>query len=157
MPVKDDDKELDELLMEIGISAHVQVGFFGSKAMQSHEDSKLTVVEVAAKHEFGEGVPRRSMIVDWFDENERANEERLEKYGLAVLDGKVKVIKGMDVVGLVFTSEMRQRMHARIPPPLSEETLEKRKHGGDVPLIDTGQMVNSLSHLVGKGDGSSRE
>src|SRR5689334_1289642 len=53
---------------------------------EQHRDSDLTVADVAAFHEFGLGVPRRSFIGDWFD----LNQAQCQEWAAKGLQGYIK-------------------------------------------------------------------
>lgn len=57
----------------------------------------------------------------------------------------------LDKAGLVAQNEVRAVINAGIAPPLSERTLrERRARGrtGEVPLIDTGGLRNSITYVI---------
>lgn len=61
--IKWDDAKLQKLLRLFKDELTVKVGIIGSKATQEHKSSAgLTNAELGTKHEFGEGVPRRSFL-----------------------------------------------------------------------------------------------
>lgn len=98
--------------------------------------------------------------------------EILEKTGEAAFDGRQgDVERGMEAVGLLVSSSMRNVIDAGIAPALAESTLRKRAARGrkgaqqelanraagqapsvDLakPLLDTTQMRNSISYVVRK-------
>ncbi len=61
--------------------------------------------------------------------------------------------KSLNRVGLITQSSMRATINAGPPPPLKPSTLAARRRRGrtgDVPLIDTGQLRNSLNYVIRK-------
>lgn len=70
----------------------------------------------------------------------------------AALTGNVGAIdKSLHTVGLIAQSAIRNRINAGPPPPLSKYTLAARRRRGrtgTVPLIDTGQLRNSINYVL---------
>jgi phage gpG-like protein len=61
------------------------------------------------------------------------------------------VEKGLQKAGLTAQASIRAAINAGIPPPLAPSTLAARKargRTGEKPLIDTGQLRNSISYVV---------
>lgn len=116
---------------------------------QTDGDGPLTVLQVAVFHEFGtsNGVPERSHIRSSFDENASKLQAFARKLMGQMMDGKVTLEQALDRLGLYMLRNHRAKIRSRIPPPLSIATAEQRfLERGDanpVPLVDTGQMLNS--------------
>jgi len=137
-----------EALIRRMASASVRVGVIGSKADNAHQGSALTVADVATFHEFGLGVPPRSFIADYVDEDESSIKVRIEKIPPAVVKG-ADLTQQLDRLGLWLTGQMKLRIRAGIEPPLSPATI--RRKGSSKPLIDTGQLWSSITHEVVDG------
>ena len=131
---------------------------WGMKTLKSGEEkpvrvasiTKQTLAEVLSDHEFGVGVPRRSVVADWFDEAEPQLKKRLERAALyAIRQGRPVGSLLMDM-GKWAARNMRSRIRKGIAPALSEHRkLEKARAGVgalDTPLIFTGQLVRALMH-----------
>lgn len=107
----------------------------------------LTVAQVGAFHEFGLGVPRRSFIADWADENEARHKSQLAKMAKAVAKGAVPSVEvGLERLGNLYVGEVQRRIAAGIDPPLAQSTIDRK--GSSVPLIDTGQLRSSITYKV---------
>lgn len=155
MAVREKDHGSDALIRKLGLDAQLKIGILGNDASQEKTDpdgegSPLTVAEVAERHEFGIGVPRRSFIRDWYDENESSNRAIINKIPKQVVKGSpLRML--LEQVGLVFVGDIKKRIKAGINRPLSEMAIRLRKDRGntdDTPLIDTGQLWSSITHLV---------
>lgn len=110
-------------------------------------DGSSTILEVASYHEFGIGVPERSFVRNWAEENEKENEEILRKLAESVVKGQNTVEEGLEKAGLVLAASMRARIQAgQITPALAESTIERK--GSSVPLIDQGVLVSSIASKV---------
>lgn len=112
----------------------------------------LTVAQVYAFHELGLGNnPERSSL-GWVMENKKDEiANTCERVQGLVLQGKMDPEKALAFVGEKILSLVKERIRSNIPPPLSEgRKKQKRRAGksGDVALIHTGQMINSLRYNV---------
>lgn len=107
----------------------------------------ISVLEVATIQEFGLGnVPARSFVRAWADEQKGENEAILKKLAESVVKGQNTTHSALDKAGLVFVASMRQRVRGGIPPALHPTTIARK--GSSTPLIDTGQLVGSITHKV---------
>jgi hypothetical protein len=119
----------------------------GKEAGTPHQrGSGDTVADIAAKHEFGLGVPRRSFIADWVDESLEAANRRLKKSAALVFREKMPLKQAYGLFGMWAVGEIQRRIKSRIPPPLSPVTIRRKR--SSVPLIDTGQLWSSITYLV---------
>jgi len=112
----------------------------------------LTIVQLAAFHEFGLGDnERRSFIADWADEKEDEHRQQLVKMGQAIIKGTVPSVDvGLERLGNLYVGEIQRRIAQGIPPPLKQATINRK--GSSIPLIDTGQLRSSIRYRVnGKG------
>lgn len=137
----------------------VAVGLIGSDAEDAHEDApELTVAAIGAIHEFGVDeppvrIPQRSWLRAPFDENRSKYERMLAKLtGSIIAGGRGMTMKrALGIVGLAAEEDIRKAIRARIDPALAASTLRKKTVAGkvgDVPLIDTGQFIQAITHLV---------
>jgi hypothetical protein len=127
------------------------VGIQGPAATAARSDG-LTNVELASIHEFGApkaGVPQRSFLRSTFDENRRLYEKELERIAGASLSG-AEIEGELRLLGEQYRSDVIDKIHSNIPPPLSDATIA-RKGGEATALINTRQMLGSISVVVRKG------
>lgn len=152
--IVDQDRGATAHMKRMKLAGNVDVGVQGNEAAEVHEDphgdspDKLTVVDVATVHEFGDpenGIPRRSFIRDYVDHFKSDLERRMIRLGQEVLKGKELHLL-LDQFGLVAVGEIQTRMSQGIPPPNSAATIARK--GSDTPLIDTGQLRSSITHKV---------
>lgn len=137
----------------------VKVGVLASKGGSAkHADSDMTLVEIAATHEFGSSdghVPERSFIRSTL--NVRIADELAEKVTAAcklVVTGKLDADKALALLGTYAASEIKNTItmneadaYGEYPyPPLADSTIAAK--GSSVPLIDTGQLKNSITYEV---------
>lgn len=178
--VKLDTRVWDKLLKQCKEmdGSYVSVGIQGPQAAEKHEDAALTMVQIAAVHEFNgpaDRPPGRAFIRPPYDNDPDKWIQRIRKACTEVLKGK-NAIAELRKVGEEYRRLVIERMKAGIPPQLSLSTLMRRnaKHGGtkgrpsgyqqkaekeaatgkpavdDTPLIDTGAMMGAISVVVKK-------
>lgn len=121
----------------------------------------IGLVELAAIHEFGSpaaGIPERSFIRSTL----RARKDAIRSFIEAALGKSITKLtqsssisrEGMQteakhILGLLGTkvvAMMRETIRKRIPPPLKQSTITRKK--SSVPLVDTGQLINSINYEV---------
>jgi hypothetical protein len=139
----------------------VKVGILEGKADQAKEISGdspnaqptgLTLVEVATFHEFGTSrTPERSFLRATIDANKSELQTETLNIFKKVSSGSIDAMRGLGILGLSIKSKVQKRIRAGIKPDLDPKTIDRK--GSSKPLIDTGQLVNSIQHLVvEKGD-----
>ncbi len=137
MSVQDNDRGFKAALAEFAkTNVDVVVGVLGSAGESE--------VQIAAVHEFGSQdghIPQRSYLRSTIDDRRSeildSLELQLKKADAAVAAGRV----GMQVVSMV-----RERIRGRISPALKPSTIKRK--GSDVPLIDTGRLLQSITSEV---------
>jgi len=104
------------------------------------------VAEIAAYNEFGtKRIPARPFFRPAFDE---AKEKLKELQVLAInniLSGKWSVAIGVGRIGEFMASQIRKKIREVKTPPLHPMTIARKK--STKPLIDTGQMIQNVSHV----------
>lgn len=152
---------------------YVRAGVIGSKGDATHQGEEFTVARLAAVHEFGAEIqvgdrtitiPERSFIRAPWAAKRDDYLALLKKAAFAVMRRKIKPSefpRYLGLLGLQMVADMQAHIRAGIAPPLAASTLARRAKGSGsgaraIPLLDTGQLINSLSHQVvvgGKGQG----
>jgi hypothetical protein len=124
------------------------------KAALNKTNAKITLLELAAIHEFGSpraGVPERSFIRRTFNEPEGQKElkDLYAKIAKAVVNGKMKAERAIEILGLQMQTMVKRRILVNmIPPPNRPSTVLKK--GSSRPLVDTGQLVGAITYEVRK-------
>lgn len=142
---------------------YVKVGITQDKGSKVRKDGKLTVAEIAQIHEFGapsRNIPERSFIRSTVRAKQEKYDNQLESLSNQVFDanGKMTIDRALGIIGQSVSSDMKATIRAGISPALSASTIAAK--GSDVPLIDTGQMINAISYEVemdGSKDGGGHE
>lgn len=124
----------------------VDVGIIGNEASALHSDSTLTVAAVAAFHELGLGVPRRSFIRDTIDQNRVDITKTMRLLNERVARGSLTTDQALGQLGAMLVGMIQLRMASGIAPELAPATIAAK--GSTTPLIDTGQLRSSVTSKV---------
>jgi hypothetical protein len=108
--------------------------------------SGITVVDIATFHEFGYGVPERSFLRATIDQNRDKYYAIVKELKNEIFAGKMTTENASKILGEKIKSDCQQRITDGIDPPLSSETIANK--GSSVPLIDTGQLRQSITYVV---------
>ncbi len=139
-----------EISLSVGI--HADAGAQRYAPPRGQKDEGVTMVELAEIHEFGLGVPQRSFLGTWFDENQPKMVTQLRGVMLAVASEKIESYEqGFEQLGLLYTAQIQKRIAEGIEPPLSPITIARK--GSSVPLIDTGQLRSAITYKVDSKNG----
>lgn len=121
-----------------------RVGIVGGPAGQSH--GSLNNASLGAVHEFGtRRVPERSFLRATVDEQRTQVETQLarvvrEFYGT---QDRARLTRGLGRVAAKVTADVKKKIVGSIPPPNAPATVARK--GSSTPLVDTGQLVNTIS------------
>lgn len=123
----------------------VNVGFPAS----AKEPDGTSTAFIAAVHEFGsEHVPERSFMRTSLEANRNKrktlNAQNLKK----VLNGGMSVDTALGQLGLMASSDIKEQIKNGSFAPLKEATIKCK--GSSKPLIDTGQMRQSVTYELEK-------
>jgi hypothetical protein len=142
-----DDKVNRQLLDQLleGLDIEITVGIHAAEGSASH-GADLTMAELGAIHEFGLGVPARSFVRGYFDENQAAIESKQDAALQRILLGANPRTEA-ERMALELESGMKERILGRIAPPLAEST-KRRRGAGAVPLVATSQLLGSIRGKV---------
>lgn len=133
--------------------SHVKVGIIASKGGKSSAgDGDLTMIELAAIHEFGSpaaGIPQRSFIRSTFarQENHTALAELTAKLTTKIIHG-MKLDHALGLIGSWAVARIRETIDGRLTQgnePQENAPATIRKKGSDLPLVDTGRLKQALA------------
>jgi len=140
-------KKLDKILFDAkharGVES-VEVGFFATAAYDDADGTK--VASVAARHEFGVGVPERPFI-------RPANKKvlkPLKRFLWKAMDPKKLVITeamATDVGQMIQNAYQREITELRTPPN-SPRTIARK--GSSNPLVDSSLMWTSVTYKINR-------
>jgi hypothetical protein len=150
---KEYDKKFAE--MEKLGNSYVLVGFQEGTVTKSQSKggrrkaAGKSMAQIAAENEFGvpsRNVPARPFMRTSFDENQdRISNVIATEYG-KIIDGESTVRKSLNLIGLYGVDLIQVKIRAIRTPPNSPYTIAQKK--SDKPLIDFGQMIQSVRHKV---------
>ncbi len=133
----------------------ITVGIHAADGSQPHAGGQFgeTVADIATIHEFGApGIPQRSFLRAWFDENRQKTQEATKRMAQSVLKGKRTRADAVNILAQSFVAQIQRRIALGIPPPNSPRTIALK--GSSKPLIDTGQLRTSITYAI---DGDVKE
>lgn len=131
---------------EAAKGAELRVGILEAGSEPAEGSKDLTVADVATFNEFGLGVPERSFIRSWYDDNLDENRAALRRLQELVVRGEMSQAQAFEQLGLLFVGAIQRRIADGIPPPNAESTIKQK--GSSTPLVDTGQLRASITHEV---------
>lgn len=111
----------------------------------------VDLVQLAAIHEFGapkRNIPERSFIRATYDENKTKIEQIQEVEARRIISGESTVQESLSRIGEWLVMKTRKKIENHIPPPLSPATIAAKQ--GNTPLYDTGQLIQSITHVETK-------
>ena len=129
-------------------SPAVTVGIHAKEGSESHAKTELTNVQLGTIHEYGLGVPERSFIRQTFDMNRDKYQKALDGAARGVSSGKASVVEGLKALGMFIVSTMQERIEKNSPQFKELAEVTKKRKGSSKPLIDTGQLKNSITYVV---------
>lgn len=132
----------------------VHVGILVSKGGEEVDpgedgDGDLTLLELAAIHEFGLGlVPERSFIRRTFREKQGELRAICEKLCKAVITRNMPVPRAYALLGQWGAAAVKRTITEGegVPPALAQATIDRK--GSDRPLVDTGRLINAITYEV---------
>ena len=152
MTVKDKDRGWRRMLA-IALEANPLVVTVGVQGDAERATGEISNIDLATIHEFGApgaGIPERSFIRSTL-EDQQGYRELARKLTDAVVAGKVDVPKALALFGEQVSSDIKRKIESGIDPPNAPATVAKK--GSSKPLVDTGQLKNSISYVVKKDAG----
>lgn len=130
-----------------GSGHQVKVGILRDSG--KHDGSDLTVAHIAAIHEFGApnaNIPERSFMRATMDEKSSEIAALAKKLMRGVVEGKSSETTALGLLGAFIQSLFRAKINSGLKPPLKPATISRK--GSSKPLIDTGQLINSIDFEV---------
>ena len=132
------------LIKRVPRSDTVDVGIIDAG---KHDDSDETVAEIGYKNEFGtDKIPSRP----FFRLTVVRTKKKLSEMKIAILKkiqlGEMDKKTGLGLLGDFFRGELQQTIVDLDTPPNAALTIMLK--GSSNPLIDTGQLKNSITYVV---------
>lgn len=150
--VIDNDKGFRNLLFSLaGVDgAEVRIGVFADKKA-SRTEGELPNAVVAAFHEFGtKDLRKRPFLRPSIKQQQREIFVLAEKLAGLMYDGRMGAKRALDILGLKVSTGVKNYIReGKVRPKLKKSTIAAK--GSDVPLLDTGQLINSITWKVVTG------
>lgn len=106
----------------------------------------VDLVSIAIANELGtDRIPERSFLRSTFDEQHRKLKVLGKKQYELVLEGKQSIQKALGLIGEYFQAQVVKKINDLRDPPNAPSTIEKK--GSDNPLVDSGQLKQSIRHV----------
>lgn len=142
----------------------VLVGVPGEKTTrnpdQDEAGSPITNAALAYIHDNGApeaNIPARPFMLPGLKKVQTEIAQRLRTAGVSALNGNQdQAERRLEGIGLVAVSSIRATINEGVPPPLAPATIagrQARGRTGTKPLIDTGQLRNSITYVIRKAKG----
>lgn len=130
----------------------ITLGVHSDSAEHTHGTGEGTTIgDIATWMEFGtQTVPQRSWCRGWFDERQDFIRATLQTQVQQVMTGKRPIEQAAERIALAFEGDCKARIVRHIPPPLAPATVKAK--GSSTPLIDTGQLIQSVRGRVQIGN-----
>lgn len=145
--IKRNMKFLDKSTVRVGVMSKSLSKTKSSKGKQVHTLSELLVIAVANEFgtkESGGHIPARSFLRSTFDEELDAIHLFMSNQYNTFLLRSPKI--ALNRLGIFFTGKVQQKIRNLKTPPNALSTIRKKKSSN--PLIDTGQLRQSITHEV---------
>jgi len=133
---------------------YVKAGVLASD--KEREDGEVSNVDLAIIHEFGApaaNIPERSFVRSTFARNRDKYSAALKKLAENIFTHPRSAEDILGLVGAKMAADMKQTIADGIEPPNSpavaaRKAAKGRGPGAPKPLVDTGQLLNSISWEV---------
>ena len=127
----------------------VEVGYFGKMykpPITRRSARPIALKDLAAIHEFGLGVPKRAFIEPALKENRRKYLMYAGSQITPIIRRKQTIDKAWRGLGVIAVADIQKYMLTASFTPLAPATIKRK--GSSKPLIDTGQMRQSITFRV---------
>lgn len=113
--------------------------------IQSSESGE--VIDKAFYNEYGTGrIPERSFIRAAFDENRADIDTTIGRLWNGVMQGTINATRAASILGQRHEDQVKTKVRNGPFTPNAQRTIDAK--GSSKPLIDTGEMVNSIRYEV---------
>lgn len=156
---KDDVSKVLASIQELA-SKQVLVGIPASKAERKEGDEEpVNNAQLGYIHEYGSpkaNIPARPFLNPGIARAQESINSHLKKAAKAAMDGNSeKVDVELNATGLIAQAGARNEINNGVFEVLAPATLAARRRRGrtgDKPLIDTGQLRNSITYVIREKD-----
>lgn len=128
----------------------VKAGILSKDGSQQHSEG-MTVFQIGMIHEFGvpeKNIPRRSFIRVPIENNIKEITKLIEHNHKLVSENAMSAKVALDRIGIMAQNTIKESFRNNDWKPLKRATIKRK--GSSRPLIDTGQLIGSISYIVEK-------
>lgn len=128
----------------------VKAGVLAKDGSQQHSEG-VTVFQIGMIHEFGvpeKNIPRRSFIRVPIENNIKEITKLIEHNHKLVSENAMSAKVALDRIGIKAQNTIKESFRNNDWKPLKRATVKRK--GSSRPLIDTGQLIGSISYIVEK-------
>ena len=128
----------------------IKIGLPEKVANNPHDDSVLTVAQVGRIHEYGvpeKNIPKRSFIREPIIDNQKNIKKLIKKKFEEVSQNRTSSLKALNQLGLYGQGLSQKSFTNNNWDSLNPATI-KAKNGKSNPLINTGQLRQSITYSV---------
>jgi len=128
----------------------VKAGILAKDGSQNHSEG-ITVFQIGMIHEFGvpeKNTPRRSFIRVPIENNIKEITKLIENNHKLVSENAMSAKVALDRIGIMAQNTIKESFRNNDWKPNSRATVKRK--GSSKPLIDTGQLIGSISYIVEK-------
>lgn len=159
--IKDIDLGWNKIKKELKLinNSYTKVGIQGNAG---EEKNGASIVMVGVYNEFGTPnakypIPARPFMRTSFEEQKKELKKIQDSQYQKILKGKTTVKRALGLIGEFMTGKVKEKITKIKSPPNAEST--KASKGSSNPLIDTGRMRASVTHvevIQGKVKGTNK-
>ena len=128
----------------------VKAGILAKDGSNNHSEG-ITVFQIGMIHEFGapeKNIPRRSFIRVPIENNIKEITKLIENNHKLVSENSMSAKVALDRIGLKAQNTIKKSFRDNDWKANSRATVKRK--GSSRPLIDTGQLIGSISYIVEK-------
>lgn len=158
MSTEDIDRGYKKILSELKAieqEPFVKIGILKDEKHDSKSGDGASLLTIASVHEFGapsKKIPERSYLRSTADKNSKRIQNHITRGYDDIIKGKDSVLNVLTKIGILVQSLVQQKITSLREPALKESTVKRK--GSSNPLIDTGQLRQSIRYeVVKKGKG----
>jgi len=156
-----DDSKLKKIVKELSKFGKGWV-LVGLQEGEEYIDSSTTVALIGFWNEFGTSdklggvrIPERSWMRSWFDSNRKQINKIFIQMTNLIKQGRINAETALKRIGAWAVGELKRSIRDLQNPPNAFSTIRMKKSSS--PLIDTGQMMNSINYKIGFGTPPERQ
>ena len=130
----------------------VKAGILAKDGSQNHSEG-ITVFQIGMIHEFGvpeKNIPRRSFIRVPIENNIKEITKLIENNHRLVLEKGMQTKVALDLIGIKAQNVIKESFRNNNWKANSRATIKRK--GSSRPLINTGQLIGSISYIVEKAE-----